>query len=167
MAQERSWAFGLLFSPQPWTFLGVFWEGGTTVRRRRAIFDPTSLRGAKLSSVSLSPPVLQWLGLWNCRHISLCLRLHPQHDYRRCCNRRSTTLLLSVYKEKGSHDEHHFLYRSVASCRPEIYRLNITVCSIIQKKRKKNKQKKTILALFILKAIYYIILLYLLLWVRK
>lgn len=28
MAQERSWAFGLFFPLQPWTFLGVFWEGG-------------------------------------------------------------------------------------------------------------------------------------------
>lgn len=43
-------------------------------------------------------------------------------------------------KQVGSPDEHH----SLNGPDPEIYRLNITVCSIIQKKEKKKNIKKEI-----------------------
>lgn len=38
MAQERSWAFGLFFPLQPWTFLGVFWEGGDDSQMQESYF---------------------------------------------------------------------------------------------------------------------------------
>lgn len=50
--------FFLFFFPPA---LDIVLGGGGTMRCRRAIFDPTSLRGAELSSVSL-PPLLSFSG---------------------------------------------------------------------------------------------------------